>query len=132
MTHRNQSAKYRTRHPGRPPLPDAKRHDHEITVCLTKRQLAFIESNRGPLSRSAWIRQAIFGNLPPIVPSLNRATWHSLGQLGGDLNQLIRNINLGKIQAVDGVDLRALKEEVDALRALVLSDRRKGVEGVEK
>lgn len=64
-------------------------------------------------------RRALRAPLPVVVPEVNRAAWVELGKLAGNLNQLVRRLNLGQVAAVQPADVATVARvevQVQALR----------------
>lgn len=69
----------------------------------------------------AYGRRVMLGQqLPTPIPEINREAWASLGKLAGNLNQTLHHLNAGFASGVDGVLIKALFAQVQALRADLL------------
>jgi hypothetical protein len=54
------------------------------------------------------------------LPTGNAARWSSLARLSGNLNQIARHLNSGRIDGIDAGIIAALHDEVRALRLELL------------
>lgn len=107
---------------GRPPKPEAERRGQTIGVRMSPADRAAIvaRATRAGLTAAEYMRRrALRAPLPVVVPEVNRAAWVELGKLAGNLNQLVRRLNLGQVAAVQPADLATVARvevQVQALR----------------
>ena len=64
------------------------------------------------------MRSAAIGNLPPIVPELNREAWVKLARSAANLNQLMAHLN-----AASDAKNNDLVHSIDAIRSLLTGFR---------
>lgn len=109
----------RRRH-GPAPKPQAEQRRHSVSCRLTDAELALLDDLRGEVSRGEWLRLAAMSKPPRIVPTVNKVAWADLSRVAGNLNQLNRAINEGKLTTKDaagaGRMLMGLRAQVDQLR----------------
>lgn len=107
---------------GRPPKPEAERRGRTIGVRLSPADHEAIatRAKRAKLTAAEYMRRrALRAPLPVVVPEVNRAAWVELGRLAGNLNQLVRRLNLGQVAAVQPADVATVARvevQVQALR----------------
>ena len=98
-----------------------------ILVRATDEQLALIDARCRALStptrrmpRSHYILHAAFDTFPPVVPELNRLAWQELARAAGNLNQVMRRINSGKLEPSLKADTQEVREALHALRQMII------------
>ena len=117
---------------GRPPLPEAERLGQTIGVRLSPADHEAIaaRAKRANLTAAEYMRRrAIRAPLPIVVPEVNRAAWVELGKLAGNLNQLVRRLNLGQIavvQPADAATIVRVEVQVQALRRALVGQPEAG------
>jgi len=111
------------RHGPRPKPPEEQRR-HAVSCRLTDAELARLDELRGEVSRGEWLRLAAMAKPPRIVPTVNKVAWADLSRVAGNLNQLNRSINEGKLTTKDvagaGRMLMDLRAQVDQLRRVLI------------
>jgi hypothetical protein len=88
---------------GRQQKPDAERRTYPISCALTCEEIAKLDAQRGGMGRGAYLREAAFGNPPPVVPAINKEAWVDLSRSASNLNQIARRLNSGDALKVDEI-----------------------------
>ncbi len=98
-----------------------------ILIRATPEQLAIIDARCQALStekwrmpRSQYIWHAALGTLPPIVPELNRTAWLELVNVAGNLNQILRHIDSGKLTTDLKADTTEVLKALHGLRQVII------------
>lgn len=114
----------RRRH-GPTPKAAADQRRHAVSCRLTDAELSRLDKLRGEVSRGEWLRLAAMSKPPRIVPTVNKVAWADLSRVAGNLNQLNRAINEGKLTTKDaagaGRMLMDLRAQVDQLRRALIA-----------
>lgn len=109
---------------GPTPKPVAEQRRHSVSCRLTDAEIARLDELRGEVSRGEWLRLAAMARPPRIVPAVNKVAWADLSRVAGNLNQMNRAINEGRLTASDaagaGRMLMELRGQVDQLRRLLI------------
>lgn len=109
---------------GPAPKPAAEQRRHAVSCRLTDAELVRLDELRGEVSRGEWLRLAAMSKPPRIVPTVNKVAWADLSRVAGNLNQLNRAINEGKLTTKDaagaGRMLMDLQAQVDQLRRALI------------
>ena len=113
----------RRRH-GPTPLPADELRRHSVSCRLTDAELSTVDERRGEVSRGEWLRLAALSKPPRIVPTVNKVAWADLSRSAGNLNQITRAINEGRLPVSDrakvGAQLMQIRAEMDQLRRLLV------------
>jgi hypothetical protein len=113
----------RRRH-GPVPKPESQQRRHAVSCRLTDAEIARLDELRGEVSRGEWLRLAAMAKPPRIVPTVNKVAWADLSRVAGNLNQMNRALNEGRLTAKDaagaGLMLMELRGQVDQLRRLLI------------
>ena len=114
----------RKRRHGPAPKPVAEQRRHSVSCRLTDAEISRLDELRGQVSRGEWLRLAAMTKPPRIVPTVNKIAWADLSRVAGNLNQMNRAINEGRLNVNDRdaavrmlIDLRA---QLDQLRRLMI------------
>lgn len=110
--------KDRQLHHGQAAVTPSEKRTHCVSVRVSYAELASIDARRGGQRRGAWMRSAAIGNLPPIVPELNREAWVKLARSAANLNQLMAHLN-----AASDAKNNDLVHSIDAIRSLLTGFR---------
>lgn len=109
----------RRRH-GPNPKPASEQRRHPVSCRLTDDELARLDARRGQVSRGEWMRLAALGKPPRIVPEVNKVAWADLARAAGNLNQITRAINEGRLPVKDipsvGKAVMDVRAQLDTLR----------------
>lgn len=109
----------RRRH-GPTPKPASEQRRHPVSCRLTDAELARLDALRGQVSRGEWMRLAAFAKPPRIVPEVNKVAWSDLARAAGNLNQITRAINEGRLPVKDvpsvGKAVMDVRAQLDAVR----------------
>lgn len=62
-------------------LPPNRLRIHRVTVRLSDIELRRLNKCRNQKSKSSWLRDSAFDNIPPIVPEINISAWKELSSL---------------------------------------------------
>lgn len=113
----------RRRH-GPTPKPESEQRRHAVSCRLTDAELARLDELRGEVSRGEWLRLAAMAKPPRIVPTVNKVAWADLARAAGNLNQITRAINEGKMPVKDvpsvGRAVMEVRAQLDAVRRLLI------------
>lgn len=111
------------RHGPKPKPPEEQRR-HAVSCRLTDAELALVDERRGAVSRGEWIRLTALAKPPRIVPAINKVAWADLARAAGNLNQITRAINEGKLPVKDvpsvGKAVMDVRAQLDAVRRLLI------------
>lgn len=114
---------------GPEPKPLHEQRRHPVSCRLNDAELAQLDARRGQVSRGEWLRLAALSKPPRIVPHVNKIAWADLARSAGNLNQITRAINDGRLPASDaalaGTAVTELRAQLDIVRSLLI-----GTEGV--
>ena len=109
---------------GPKPKPAAEQRRHSVSCRLTNAELVRLDARRGQVSRGEWMRRAALGKPPRIVPEINKVAWADLARVAGNLNQITRAINEGRLPTKDvpgdGKAVMDVRAHLDAVRALLI------------
>lgn len=113
----------RRRH-GPKPKPEAEQRRHPVSCRLTDAEVVRLDARRGKVSRGEWLRVSALGKPPRIVPEVNKVAWADLARAAGNLNQLTRAINEGRLSVADAPGVSAavmdVRAQLDAVRRLLV------------
>ena len=89
---------------------------------MTSAELAELDRGRPEkVTRGSWLRiRALGRELPRPIPEVNREAWTTLATAVGNLNQLAKAVNQGRVTGVTPADLAELTDQVQALRQMLL------------
>jgi len=109
---------------GPAPKPAAEQRRHAVSCRLTDAELARLDELRGEVSRGEWLRLAAMAKPPRIVPTVNKVAWADLARAAGNLNQITRAINEGRMPVKDvasvGKAVMEVRVQLDAVRRLLI------------
>ena len=109
---------------GPTPKPAAEQRRHAVSCRLTDAELARLDELRGEVSRGEWLRLAAMSKPPRIVPTVNKVAWADLARAAGNLNQITRAINEGRMPVKDvasvGRAVMDVRGQLDAVRRLLI------------
>lgn len=109
---------------GPTPLAEADQRRHGVSCRLNDAEIAILDQRRGKISRGEWLRVAALAQPPRIVPEVNKVAWADLARAAGNLNQLVRAINEGRLHVEDlpsaNKALMDLRAQLDAVRRLLI------------
>jgi hypothetical protein len=106
---------------GRPPKDPSLVRSLQINLDISATELEMLRDLAGSLGLPlrTYVRQASLGaKLPPTVPAVNSELARDLARVGGNLNQLLHAVHIGKVKdppAVDLLELQALLAQVRRL-----------------
>ena len=102
------------------PKPDHEQRRHSVSCRLTDAEMARLDARRGQVSRGEWLRVSALGKPPRIVPEVNKVAWADLARAAGNLNQITRAINEGRLPMKDvpsvGKAVMDVRAQLDAVR----------------
>lgn len=104
---------------GRPPKDPSLVRTLRLDVALSPTELAVLIEVAGDvrLPLRTYVRKAALGaKLPPAVPAVNSQLARDLARVGGNLNQLLHAINIGKVKEPPAVDLLELQSLLAQVR----------------
>lgn len=114
----------KSRRHGPKPKPPEEQRRHGISCRVNDAELALIDQRRGKVSRGEWLRLAALSKPPRIVPEVNKVAWADLARTAGNLNQLTRAVNEGRLPVKDvpafGKALMDLRAQLDVVRASLI------------
>lgn len=106
------------------PKPAAEQRRHAVSCRLTDAELALLDELRGEVSRGEWLRLAAMAKPPRIVPTVNKVAWADLARAAGNLNQITRAINEGRMPVKDvasvGRAVMQVRGQLDVVRRLLI------------
>lgn len=109
---------------GPKPKQASEQRRHPVSCRLTDAELARLDALRGQVSRGAWMRLAALGKPPRIVPEVNKVAWADLARAAGNLNQITRAINEGRLPVKDvpsvGKAVMEVRAQLNAVRGLLI------------
>lgn len=109
---------------GPAPKPAAEQRRHAVSCRLTDAELTRLDELRGEVSRGEWLRLAAMAKPPRIVPTVNKVAWADLARASGNLNQITRAINEGRMPVKDvasvGKAVMEVRGQLDAVRRLLI------------
>lgn len=111
--------------PGPDPFPPEALRRRRVSVYLTEGEYQELLRRAGmPRLISTYLRNAALGRDLPRqpIPEVNRELWADLARLAGNLNQLQKAINQGRMVQVSDLEkmVQALRDEVAWLRFLLI------------
>jgi hypothetical protein len=106
-------------------LPGRIERKNKLSFVVSDEELEILNTARGGIKLSEYIRSVIFKQRLPIprasVPAINRETLVQLNRIGGLLNQQARALNTAKLQnSFGGISLSSLQQCIDQLLELEL------------
>ena len=117
---------HKKRRHGPKPKPAAEQRRHSVSCRLTDAELVRLDARRGQVSRGEWMRLAALDRPPRIVPEINKVAWADLARVAGNLNQITRAINEGRLPTKDvsgaGKAVMDVRAHLDAVRGLLIGD----------
>lgn len=104
-------------------LPGKIERQNKLSFVVSDEELEIINTARGGIKLSEYIRSVIFKQRLPIpranVPAINRETLVQLNRIGGLLNQQARALNTAKLRNnFDGISLEYLQQCLEKLSEL--------------
>lgn len=96
----------------------------DVYLDVAERAEIHRRATQARLPLSAFLRKAALGQRVTTVPSGNVERWASLAQLAGNLSQIARHLNAGRLTGVDAALLEAVAAEVRGLRLDLLGGER--------
>lgn len=109
---------------GPKPKPASEQRRHPVSCRLTDAELARLDDLRGKVSRGEWLRLAAMARPPRTVPAVNKVAWADLARAAGNLNQITRAINEGKLPVKDvagvGRAVMDVRAQLDTVRRLLI------------
>ncbi|HGM7061158.1 TPA: hypothetical protein ACKP7K_004687 [Serratia marcescens] len=94
-------------------LPPNRLRIHSVTVRLSDIELRRVNECRNQKSKSSWLRDSAFNNIPPIVPEINISAWKELSFSMQKLN------NLTQFLSRRGEESQPLSHELNALKVKI-------------
>jgi hypothetical protein len=85
-------------------------------VYFSDDELAALDHRRGGRSRGQWLREAGLGELPALVPELNREAWVDLSRVAGLLGRYVVAIEVGNAKGMPSSVVTELRDQVQQLR----------------
>jgi hypothetical protein len=105
---------------GPTPKPVAEQRRHAVSCRLTDAEIARLDELRGEVTRGEWLRLAAMAKPPRIVPTVNKVAWADLARAAGNLNQITRAINEGRLLVNEvpsvGQVVMDVRAQLDAVR----------------
>ena len=104
---------------GRPPKDPALVRSFQLDLALSPAELQVLQdlAFRLGLPLRTYIRDAALGaKLPRAVPSVNSELARDLARVGGNLNQLLHAVHIGKVKEPPAVDLLELQSLLAQVR----------------
>ncbi|HEY9779326.1 MAG TPA: hypothetical protein V6D09_04205 [Leptolyngbyaceae cyanobacterium] len=104
-------------------LPGKIERKNKLSFVVSDEELEIINTARGGIKLSEYIRSVIFKQRLPIprasIPAINRETLVQLNRIGGLLNQQARALNTAKLQnSFHGISLEYLQQCLEKLSEL--------------
>lgn len=96
----------------------------DVYLDVAERTEIHRRATQARLPLSAFFRKAALGHRITTVPSGNVERWVSLARLAGNLSQIARHLNAGRLAGVDAALLEAVAAEVRGLRLDLLGGER--------
>ncbi len=116
---------------GRNSLSDDEKRTHCVSVRLNKLELNWLDThrqkNKKKYLRGEYLRMSSLGNLPRVIPEINKNVWLELGAIGNNLNQIAKKLNKGHrsqgaLIEKFVVELNSLRNEVIGLKKELIKD----------
>lgn len=101
---------------GPAPKPESEHRNTRVSVYFSDDELAALDRRRGGRSRGQWLREAGLGELPALVPELNRQAWADLSRVAGLLKRYIVAIEVGNAKGMPPSVVTELRDHVQQLR----------------
>jgi len=101
---------------GPAPKPAAEHRLKRVSVYFSDAELAALDDRRGGRSRGQWLREAGLGELPALVPELNREAWADLSRVAGLLKRYVVAIEVGNAHGMPPEIVSELRDQVQQLR----------------
>ena len=108
---------------GPTPKPASEHRNTRVSVYFSDNELAALDRRRGGRSRGQWLRDAGLGELPALVPELNREAWADLSRVAVLLNRYIVAIEVGNARGMPPSVVTELRDHVQQLRNDLLGIR---------
>lgn len=109
---------------GPKPRPASELRRHGVSCRLTDAELVRLDERRGKVSRGEWLRLAALSRPPRIVPEVNKEAWADLSRAAGNLNQIARAINEGRLPMKDAARASkaviGVRDQLNAVRRLLI------------
>ena len=104
-------------------LPGKIERQNKLSFVVSDEELDILNTTRGGIKLSEYIRSVIFKQRLPIprasIPAINRETLVQLNRIGGLLNQQARALNTAKLRNnFDGISLEYLQQCLEKLSEL--------------
>ena len=74
---------------------DKEKRHHCVSMRMNKSELKELDRRRDRMQRGAYVRQALLGKTPAIIPEINRQAYSELARSASNLNQIARHLNSG-------------------------------------
>lgn len=101
---------------GPAPKPESEHRNTRVSVYFSDDELAALDRRRGGRSRGQWLREAGLGELPALVPELNRQAWADLSRVAGLLKRYVVAIEVGNAHGMPSEVVTGLRDQVQQLR----------------
>lgn len=104
---------------GRPPRDPAFVRSIQLDIALSPAELQTLQDLAFQLGLPlrVYIRNAALGaKLPPAVPAANAELARDLARVGGNLNQLLHAVHIGKVKEPPAIDLLELQSLLAQVR----------------
>ncbi len=101
---------------GPAPKPKSEHRNTRVSVYFSDDELAALDHRRGGRSRGQWLREAGLGELPALVPELNREAWVDLSRVAGLLGRYVVAIEVGNAKGMPSSVVTELRDQVQQLR----------------
>ncbi len=101
---------------GPTPKPESQHRNTRVSVYFSDDELAALDRRRGGRSRGQWLREAGLGELPALVPELNREAWVDLSRVAGLLGRYVVAIEVGNAKGMPSSVVTELRDQVQQLR----------------
>ena len=101
---------------GPTPKPESQHRNTRVSVYFSDDELAALDRRRGGRSRGQWLREAGLGELPALVPELNRQAWAELSRVSGLLKGYVIAIEVGNAHGMPPEIVSDLRDQVQHLR----------------
>ena len=104
-------------------LPGKIERKNKLSFVVSDEELEIINTARGGIKLSEYIRSVLFKQIPRTppasVPAINRETLVQLNRIGSLLNQQARALNTAKLRSnFDGISLEYLQQYLEKLSEL--------------
>jgi len=93
-----------------------QKRNYILKIRLNEEELKELDESRGGFSKAEAMRLATFTSLPPPIPELNAKAWTDLSKTAGNLNQLIKSVNILMKSDEQKLALDYIKETLEAVK----------------